>query len=199
MNDVPFLMNNILWDDHPENVSWGEIFLGNEPTWFSWVEGNKYGGVEIYNSIVRGSRWADIDKGIWNIEPAFSDTLYHLSSTSPGIGTGRSFVELNGVSYNSPDDDFDGNARPHSVDSYVDLGAYESSHMAQPRPSGITFEGDGYYINPNQISPSFTAGIINAHGENIKVYAHLQIPDSTGVLSTAELYDDGTHNVWRKL
>ena len=45
-NHVPILMNNIIWNDYPENAEWGEIFLGDEPYFIDPV--NKYGGAEIY-------------------------------------------------------------------------------------------------------------------------------------------------------
>ncbi len=87
MNDIPFLMNNILWNDYPQNAVWGEIFLGDEPWWLQEVEPNKYGGAEIYYTDIQGG-W---DKGYGNMnsDPAFTDSInYYLSEGSLCIDAG---------------------------------------------------------------------------------------------------------------
>jgi hypothetical protein len=144
MNHIPFLMNNILWNDHPEGAEWGEVFLGDEPQWTESVEPNRYGGAEIYYTDIQGG-W---DKGTGNtkVEPMFTDAEnsdFHLLKNSPGIGWGVNSVTIDTIQYFAPRFDFDGFQRPNPVDIYFDMGAYELPY-AQTEPNSIN---ENYYIS----------------------------------------------------
>jgi hypothetical protein len=84
MNHVPFLMNNILWNVHPDDAEWGEIFLGNVSR---WIEDNNYGGIEIHYSDVQGG-WEG--EGNIDSDPLLADSINcYLSEESPCIDAGH--------------------------------------------------------------------------------------------------------------
>ena len=126
MNHIPFLMNNILWNEYPQSAVWGEIFLGNEPWWTSNVEPNNYGSVKMFYNDIQGG-W-DADSGNIDYDPMFADTLYNLSESSYCVGNGIASIDINGVTYSYPTTDFYGNARPHPNDARIDIGAIESPY-----------------------------------------------------------------------
>ena len=124
MNHIPFLMNNILWNDYPSNAEWGEIFLGDDSTWTAWVEPNTYGDAQVYHTDIQGG-WS---AGFGNIDtiPSFSDTLFHLADWSPCIGSGIDSIELGGIWYYTPPTCYFGGPRPNPSGSMPDIGACES-------------------------------------------------------------------------
>ena len=124
MNHIPFLMNNILWNDYPSNAEWGEIFLGDDSTWTAWVEPNTYGDAEVYHTDIQGG-WS---AGFGNIDlaPLFSDTLFRLSDSSPCIGAGIDSIEINGIWYYTPPICYFGGPRPNPAGTKPDMGACES-------------------------------------------------------------------------
>jgi hypothetical protein len=124
MNHVPFIMNDILWNDFPSNAPWGEVFLGDDSTWTAWVEPNNYGDAEVYHTDIQGG-WS---AGFGNIDlaPLFSDTLFRLSDSSPCIGAGIDSIEINGVWYYAPPICYFGGPRPNPAGTKPDIGACES-------------------------------------------------------------------------
>ena len=61
--------------------------------------------------------------------PVFVDTTtnnYRLGDLSPAISAGTSSFIIDGVNYNSPTNDLEGNMRPNPSGSNPDMGAYES-------------------------------------------------------------------------
>jgi len=132
MNHIPFLMNNILWNQAPQNAVWGEIFLGNEPQWTAWVEGNKYGGAKMFYNDIQGGWDADSGEGNIDYNPLFSDTLFNLSAGSACVGNGIPSIDINGIYYTFSSIDFYGNLRPNPIDSYIDIGAIESPYAWIP-------------------------------------------------------------------
>ena len=159
MNHKPFLMNNILWNEYPDTAQWGEIFLGDEQWWTSNVEPNNYGGVKMFYNDVQGG-W-DADSGNIDYDPMFADTLFNLSANSYCIGNGIDSIEMNGIPYSSPSADFYGNIRPNPVDSYVDIGAFESPNERNPvgvkdNSNELPTEFDLSQNYPNPFNPSTT-------------------------------------------
>jgi hypothetical protein len=155
MNHKPLLMNNILWDSLAEDAVWGEIFLGDDPTWKSWVEGNTYGDAEVH--------YTDIQKG-WNkgtgnfdADPKLSETTCSLSISSPCIGKGIDSVEVGGVWYQAPASDFFGRERPRPAGTRPDIGACEELTVDIPMVYGsipADFALEQNY--PNPFNPSTT-------------------------------------------
>jgi hypothetical protein len=92
MNHIPFFINNILWNNSLPDAEWGEIFIGNVDR---WIEDNNYGGIEIYNSDIRGGREGE---GNIDLDPLFADTVnYYLSEQSPCIDAGNDSSIFNDV------------------------------------------------------------------------------------------------------
>jgi hypothetical protein len=161
MNHIPFLMNNILWNDYPSNAEWGEIFLGDDSTWTAWVEPNNYGGAKMfYNDIQDG--WApDSGEGNINFDPMFEDTLLNLSDSSYCVGNGTDSIEVNGIYYTFSSIDFNGNVRPNPIDSYIDIGAKESPYERNQIPIGVKDNSNELPVKyslqqnyPNPFNPS---------------------------------------------
>ena len=103
--------------------------------------------------------------------PVFVDTTannYRLGDLSPAISAGTSSFVLDGVAYNAPTNDLDGNTRPRPIGSNPDMGAYEfvfqapSSFILYPQDStviltweNINVEGFQYYILERSTDETF--------------------------------------------
>jgi len=83
---------------------------------------------------------------VWNnnidSDPLFVDAAngnYHLSNFSPAIGAGIASIVIDGVTYNAPSTDIDGNSRPNPSGSAPDMGAYESKYSSRnPKANTIS-------------------------------------------------------------
>ena len=66
-------------------------------------------------------------EGNINVDPDFidGDTLFHLSLTSPCKNVGADSLEVDGIVYNAPPNDFDGEGRPDPLYYMFDMGADE--------------------------------------------------------------------------
>ena len=76
--------------------------------------------------------------------PVFVDTTannYRLGDLSPAISAGTSSFVLDGVTYNAPINDLEGNIRPNPSGSDPDMGAYES-----PRGLDPSYDGPVWYV-----------------------------------------------------
>ncbi|UCF64437.1 MAG: T9SS type A sorting domain-containing protein [bacterium] len=194
MNHIPFLMNNLLWNTSSDTAQWGEIFLGDEPYWKNIMEPNTWGDLELFYSDVKGSDWSDINRGVFDIEPVFSDSLYHHAVTSSCVGTGRSAILLKNTLYTAPPFDFEGNSRPAGVDSMIDIGVYESNHPCiLVRPASFNLTPTQPYLNPSTDSILITSDVANPLNHAIEIYAKIESVDKTHVDSTL-MYDDGQHH-----
>jgi hypothetical protein len=161
MNHIPFLMNNILWNQVPQNAVWGEIFLGDEPQWTAWVEGNNYGGSKMFYNDVKGGWDPDSGEGNINFDPMFEDTLFNLSDSSYCVGNGTDSIAINGIYYTFSSIDFNGNVRPNPIDSYIDNGAKESPYERNQVPVSVKDNSNELPVKyslqqnyPNPFNPS---------------------------------------------
>ena len=187
MNHIPFLMNNILWNEHPQSAVWGEVFLGDEPWWTSNVEPNNYGDARMFYNDIQGG-W-DADSGVGNsgYDPMFSDTLFHLSNNSHCVGNGIASVDINGVTYTSPSTDFYGNARPNPIDAHIDIGAIES-----PWIRGSAYAHDVDVSRQSIDTLRITAHVENPLAHTLSVVVTLS-NGSGALIDSIFLADDGLH------
>ena len=115
-----------MFDDEGGNViSFNNVFWGNEAqNGGNAVSNTSDDTIKIY--------YSDIDTndivGNWvgneniNQDPLFVDTLGHILG-GPCHNTGIDQLYLQGITYNAPEDDIDGNPRPQGP--YWDIGAHE--------------------------------------------------------------------------
>ncbi len=117
--------------------------------------------------------------GLWNGEgninedPEFADTLFHISLESPCFNTGTDLIEIDGVTYNCPDMDFEGEPRP--LYGAADIGADEVFIEGMPdhlNPSTSNLDLKNY---PNPFSTSTTIEYeLQQHSTvQITIYNHL--------------------------
>ena len=179
MNHIPFFMNNILWNNSNPDAEWGEIFIGNVDR---WIEDNSYGGIEISYSDIQGDT---IWKGEGNInsDPMFEKDSYTLSSSSYCIGGGIASIEINGISYECPPTDYEGNPRPRPQDSNPDMGAIESDLADDiERNKSILPQEFALYQNyPNPFNPkTIISYSVGANGHSPLQYVDLSIYNILG-------------------
>lgn len=138
------MFNNILWDSI-YTAEGSEIFMDSllyYPDW-GWPVSKNYGIIHASNNIIRGG-W----EGLHTFEaaPLVDEQTFELSSESVGIGNGIDSVEVKGTWYHAPSFDLNGNARPNSIDSLMDIGAIESSYAYVPyfylEDNGVTVKCD---------------------------------------------------------
>jgi len=124
MDHVPFLMNNILWDEPKDSTQWGEIYLGDVPEWLRWHGPNTYRDVRLYYSAIRGG-WEDT---LGNIDSdPLLDSTYRLIDSSPCIGAGVDSMHIASVWHHAPSVSFYGGPRPQPSGTRPDIGACESA------------------------------------------------------------------------
>jgi len=136
------VLNTILWDNIAPQDS--QIHIQN-------------GTVEVRYSDVQGG-WEG--KGNIDVNPLFSDTLFHLSDLSLCIGAGIESIDIGGTMYYCPPFCYDGNPRPNPSGSKPDIGACESPRAI---PVGVkddlTQLPDTYSLAqnyPNPFNPTTT-------------------------------------------
>jgi hypothetical protein len=126
------VINTIIWDNVATNGA--SIF---EVT-----------ALEVLYSDVEGDEvWPG--EGNMNEEPEFDSDGYHLSQLSPLVDVGIESILVNGVCYNCPANDIDGDARPYAnsnpeigVDEVLPVGFYEPASAGNhairifPNPAG---------------------------------------------------------------
>ena len=108
-----------------------------------------------YNLLKDSLLHKDSALAIGNIykEPRFKKDSYELAEFSPATGRGIDSVQIDGNWYYAPSSDIQGNDRPNPIDSFIDLGAYESAFLF----TGLRdFKTGKLRIYPNPFSSSVT-------------------------------------------
>jgi len=108
-NSNSIIMNSIIW--------------GNQATIAPNIGSGSAYSCEVVYSDVQGG-WP----GLGNIDedPLFAPDSIHLSPSSPCIGAGIDSIEIGGIWYYAPDNDFEGDPRPWPAACMPDMGADES-------------------------------------------------------------------------
>jgi hypothetical protein len=167
------------------------------------------GGIQLVNSILWGNtpdqialnggsilvRHSDIQDG-WmgdgNIatDPLFvsGDTLFHLTNPSPCVNMGVDSIQLGGLWYFSPANDYEGDDRPFPG-SLPDMGADETN-VIQAYASNATINQS--YLVPGVDSLLLGAEILNPDNQNVEVKAMMESLDQS-VLDSITIFDDGLH------
>jgi hypothetical protein len=142
-NTHPVVLNSILWNNSAPN----------EPEIFVWQ-----GNITVRYSDVQGD-WSG--EGNIDLDPQFvaGDPLFHLTDTSPCVNTGADSLQINGLWYYCPPDDYEGDERPY-MGRGADMGADETQVVPvgiEPQPSAgipISYALEQNY--PNPFNPSTT-------------------------------------------
>ncbi len=150
-DSYPLLLNNIMWNDLSESGS-REIFNDDIDYPEYWDHINNGEVFVYYTDIQEG--WEG--EGNRNAEPLFADTEnddFHLLENSPGVGWGTDSITVNEHTYTCPESDYYGNARPHSIDDNIDMGAIESPYLItgikdKDNPLPTIFALNQNYPNP---------------------------------------------------
>ncbi len=126
------IVNTILWENTPEQLT------------------QSVGTLAVrYSDVQHG--W----EGLGNIDanPAFlSPTTFELSDASPCISAGIDSIEIEGVWYFAPHDDFAGNPRPTPFGSRPDIGAHESAMPVGLEPLSENLPSQ-YFLQQNYPNP----------------------------------------------
>lgn len=121
-NSHVVLLNSILWGDSPQEIYFS---AGGIPDTaiiaYSLVDGS------IENIITNNNGLASWLSGNISTDPYLVNTTLSpaLQAVSPAIGAGMESLLYSGTSYQAPETDLLGNARPSPAGSHPDLGAYE--------------------------------------------------------------------------
>ena len=181
----PTVFNTILWNNLSSEGD-NEIDMG--------ITANDQNMLHIFNSITQDDDRSDINNKVFAIDPLFSDSLYHLSENSPAVGMGRKNIEVDGVPYQAPAYDFYGNIRPNTIDTLIDIGAFESSCPANKfvYPKSLEIAGEKTYLDPVSDYLELISDIYNPDNHSLNVFARIVSLDDA-VKDSVELFDDGNH------
>lgn len=148
------IVNTILWENTPEQLS------------------QSTGTLAVRYSDVQDG-WDGL--GNINANPTFlSPTTFKLSDNSPCIDAGIDSVEIGGVWYFAPPDDFAGNPRPAPFGSRPDIGAHESEMpvglepLSENLPSQYILQQN--YPNPFNPVTMIEFEIPQAQSVSLKIY-----------------------------
>ncbi len=112
------LYNNIIWSN------------GNNNTPDFGLYGTDAAKLQIFNNILKKAfnpGDALTAHHNWFDEPVFQSGSFQLAENSPGIGWAFDSLQIDRSWYYAPSKDLLDKPRPHSVDPYLDLGAFESA------------------------------------------------------------------------
>jgi hypothetical protein len=171
---------NDMTSDIMNSIIWGNTAPAN-----SQISGT----VNVVYSDVEGG-WTG--EGNINVNPLFSDTLFHLSDSSPCIGTGIESIDIGGTMYYCPPFCYYGNPRPNPSGSMPDIGACES-----PLPNPVGVENalsqipDDYSLSQNYPNP-FNPTTTMVYGLRERTNVELKLFDVLG--REVETIFDGEQN-----
>jgi hypothetical protein len=148
------------------------------------------GIVHLYHSLIQDSMFNNINNGVFCTNPRFADSLSHLNNQSPCLGSGTSSLYINDTLYRAPSTDITGNPRPSSVDTLIDIGAYESDYAALAFPT--SFNLSSIFVPPTPGTMHFTSEILNLHQQAIHAFSKICTDDGSS-RDSVELFDDGQH------
>ncbi len=132
------IINSVIWGNEQQDET-AQIVFGhdsNGPAYTINVRNSLVeGGASAISYSSEGQTNASVQWDSSNLTsyPYFNDPDngdYSLSNYSPMIGAGAMSVTIEGVTYEAPDTDILGNARPNPAGTIPDIGAYESSESA---------------------------------------------------------------------
>ena len=165
----PSVVNSILWGNTPDQIALN-------------------GG----SILVRYSDIQDGWMGDGNIatDPLFvsGDTLFHLTNPSPCVNMGVDSIQLGGLWYFGPANDYEGDDRPFPG-SLPDMGADETN-LIQAYAVNATINKS--YLIPGVDSLLLGAEILNPDNQNVEVKAMIESLDQS-VLDSITMFDDGLH------
>jgi hypothetical protein len=142
-------MNNIIWDDLPDNKC-EEIYCE-----------------KIYTFMANSGRFVSIKNVIQNCdnpnncsdEPFFEDAQsYRLNTNSSGLDIGLDAYIVNGASFVAPKYDFYGVDRPVGL---IDAGAVQTSGVTSDIEGVFVPPGEQFRIYPNPFTDYFIVGMGN--------------------------------------
>jgi hypothetical protein len=174
----PVIVNTILWNNGPEIQQSGDT-------------------ATIVYSDVKGG-W--VGEGNINVEPAFLDSTYRLSDSSPCIGAGIDSTYIGGTWYRAPSSCFYGDPRPNPDTSRPDIGACENPR-GEPLTEGVDRRPDGLPTSftldqnyPNPFNPSTTIKYELPKSAAVKLIVFDLLGREVSVLVN-ERMDAGVHEV----
>jgi hypothetical protein len=116
--------------------------------------------LEVHYSDVEGDEvWPG--EGNLNCDPSFLEDGYHLDYTCQLVEAGIASVEINGILYECPAYDIDGEGRP--MNDFPEIGADEVLLVSVPEPTPVN--GLAFNIYPNPASGKITVEHSGATGD----------------------------------
>lgn len=157
----PAFINTIFYDNHADDVG-NEVHVGSD-FYPSFLYCDVAGGVEAFAKGhepgcpgYSGRYENNIDAG-----PMFPDFNgdFHLGDASPCIGAGIDEIAVEGILYQAPATDFDGQPRPRPAGSFPDIGAIEQD-LSTPTATGQVAGLNSSRLLPGYPNPAVTEILI---------------------------------------
>ncbi|UCF64038.1 MAG: right-handed parallel beta-helix repeat-containing protein, partial [bacterium] len=215
-SSTPIIQNNVIASNQAE---WGAGILSQNEEQFTSINNtitnNNHGGIQTWNNssalVLNTIVWnnsgiqlgGNITTAFCNIEggwpgtgnissdPFFADTLFHLSDSSNCIGFGQSKIVIGGATYYAPFIDFDGELRPNPIDSFPDIGAFESAFPAWARPQYTRLNHLRPYIHPINDTLEIGVKALNPNQQTLSIITNMYYQG--GLWDEIQLFDDGLH------
>jgi hypothetical protein len=164
---LQIINNTIIFNtasNSPGNDAGGIASFQDESIIINNIVWGNIGDEQIISDEILDIFYCDVEggyTGVGNIDayPEFVDTSnrdYHLSNSSPCIGSGIDSLGIGGMWYYCPVTDLEGNPRPNPLGSMPDMGVYESEYPVRVEnylsqvPKTYTLE----HNFPNPFNPS---------------------------------------------
>ncbi len=135
---MPFVMNNILWNDLDSYVNSVEIET-------NWSEKDQF---LVQNNNIQGG-WGNPEDNNVDCEPWFKEGSYDLSDSSCCIGLGIDSFPAIYTRFYAPEFDYYDSIRPNPIDTLIDLGAIESPFLKVPNADLTSIDILNYTLKPS--------------------------------------------------